>query len=429
MKIKNFILLFGLPLFVLAKGINLSEAYEMALQNDDEHKYYMYNSLASVERYSQSKSQLFPTITGNISYRGDKYDRRNKRVNESIRSYGVTLRQQIFQPSLYYQKAQEELRKEQSGLDLELNKQELAKKVAKAYFELVYASENLKLAQSYNNANKARYDQMNKSLSLGLTNKMDMLESKVRYDESIMGVSKANREIEIAKISLFRLVGQDIEVKNYFENLNINFFKAIDLRKYNDTDLNIHYKQSELMTKIAEKEHSKRKSEHLPTIDFSVSYSKDNYTDDRAFTDKDRRVETMIRLNLPIFTSWHTSFRIEEGMLLRQASAARQNDVKKSVDISQKQSIVDLQNYIQEYEIIVQSLENAKIYELSIERGYKEGLRSIVDLLDAKTRVHKIRNDVITTAYKVVLSYLELESLINNINQESMSYLEKAFIE
>ena len=88
----------------------------------------------------------------------------------------------------------------------------------------------------------------------------------------------------------------------------------------------------------------------------------------------------------------------------------------------------DLQNYIQEYDIIVQSLEHAKVYEHSIERGYQEGLRNIVDLLDAKARVHKIRNDVITTAYKVVLSYLELESLINNINPNTMSHLERAFV-
>lgn len=426
MKIKILAFL-GLPALILAESISLSQAYHMALENDQEYRYYIYTNLATAERYKQSVSQLFPTVSADASYRGDKYDRYKKEVDESYRSYGVTLRQQIFQPSLYYQKDQEALRKEESRLNLELNRQELAKRVAKAYFDLVYTSENLKLAQSYNEANKARLEQMEKSLSLGLTNKMDMLESKVRYDESILGVSKAQRDIDIARIALNKLIGKDVEVKNHLANLDINFFKNIAVAKFNDTNKNIQYQQSLIGTQIAEKEYSKRKSEHLPTVDFSIGYSKNDYIDNKNFGDKENRVETMIRLSIPIFSSGLTTYRAQEAELLRQASIARQNDIQKSVDISQRQKISDFQNYIQEYDIVLQSLENAKIYELSIERGYQEGLRNIVDLLDAKARVHKIRNDALTTAYNVVSSYLELEGLVNNITSESMNNLENAF--
>ncbi|WP_169942962.1 TolC family protein [Campylobacter sp. RM15925] len=426
MKIKILAFL-GLPALILAESISLSQAYHMALENDQEYRYYIYTNLATAEKYKQSVSQLFPTVSADASYRGDKYDRYKKEVDESYRSYGVTLRQQIFQPSLYYQKDQEALRKEESRLNLELNRQELAKRVAKAYFDLVYTSENLKLAQSYNEANKARLEQMEKSLSLGLTNKMDMLESKVRYDESILGVSKAQRDIDIARIALNKLIGKDVEVKNHLANLDINFFKNIAVAKFNDTNKNIQYQQSLIGTQIAEKEYSKRKSEHLPTVDFSIGYSKNDYIDNKNFGDKENRVETMIRLSIPIFSSGLTTYRAQEAELLRQASIARQNDIQKSVDISQRQKISDFQNYIQEYDIVLQSLENAKIYELSIERGYQEGLKNIVDLLDAKARVHKIRNDALTTAYNVVSSYLELEGLVNNITSESMNNLENAF--
>ena len=181
------------------------------------------------------------------------------------------------------------------------------------------------------------------------------------------------------------------------------------------------------MTQIAEKEHTKRKSEHLPTIDFSIGYSNNDYKDDRAFGDKNHRVETNIRLNMPIFSSWYTSYRVEEGMFLRQASISRQNDTRKRVDIAQRQATIDFQNYIQEYDISVRSLEHANVYERSIERGYEEGLKDLVDLLDAKARVHKIKNELIASARNVVLAYLELESLINDINEQSMNKLESAF--
>ena len=83
---------------------------------------------------------------------------------------------------------------------------------------------------------------MERSLSLGLTNKIDMLESKVRYDESMLSVSKAQRNIDIAKMLFFKLVGQDIDMMDYFENINIDFFKNLDLKKYSDIEQNLDYK-------------------------------------------------------------------------------------------------------------------------------------------------------------------------------------------
>ena len=83
---------------------------------------------------------------------------------------------------------------------------------------------------------------MERSLSLGLTNKIDMLESKVRYDESMLSVSKAQRNIDIVKMSFFKLVGQDIDTMDYFENINIDFFKNLDLKKYSDIEQNLDYK-------------------------------------------------------------------------------------------------------------------------------------------------------------------------------------------
>ena len=48
-------------------------------------------------------------------------------------------------------------------IELEHSRQDLAKKVTRAYFELAYANANLKLALSYQDANKAKFEQMERS--------------------------------------------------------------------------------------------------------------------------------------------------------------------------------------------------------------------------------------------------------------------------
>ena len=50
MKIKILSLL-AAPILLSAQSASLSEAYNMALGNDEEYKYYIYNSLAGEQRY------------------------------------------------------------------------------------------------------------------------------------------------------------------------------------------------------------------------------------------------------------------------------------------------------------------------------------------------------------------------------------------
>ena len=216
-----------------AQSVSLSQAYEMALENNNELKMTMYNSIASQERLSQATAMFLPTINAEAAYVGEKYDRMDRRrvskINESYKKVGVSLSQSVFRPAIWYQRNQEEIRVRGNELMYENTKQELAKRVVEAYFNYTFASETLALAQSYEEANRAKYNQMQKSLEFGLVNKMDMLESKVRLDEALLGVNKAKLNIEVAKLELVKLVGQEIEVKDSFSNIDTEFFKKVNL--------------------------------------------------------------------------------------------------------------------------------------------------------------------------------------------------------
>ncbi len=417
--------------FAFAQSVSLSEAYEMALENNNEVKMNMYNNIASQERLSQATAMFLPTINAEASYIGEKYDRMDRRrvskINESYKKVGVSLSQSVFRPAIWYQRNQEEIRVRGNELVYENAKQELAKKVVEAYFNYTFASETLALAQSYEEANRAKFNQMQKSLEFGLVNKMDMLESKVRLDEAMLGVNKAKLNIEVAKLELTKLVGQEVEVKDSFKNIDTEFFKSINLAQFGDVARNFKYKDSVLALEISEQEYKKRKSEHLPTLDFSISYSNLYYDDNDYSGDRRRKLDTMLRFTLPLYTGGSTSSRVEEGKLLNLASIEQQKDIKKEIEISQKKAINNYLNYIDECELMHRSLQNAELYEKSIERGYEEGLKDAVNLFDARARVFKTRNEALTAAYNLVLSYLEIQWLNSNISVEMMRDLQRAF--
>ena len=414
-----------------AQSVSLSQAYEMALENNNELKMTMSNSMASQERLSQATAMFLPTINAEAAYVGEKYDRMDRRrvskINESYKKVGVSLSQSVFRPAIWYQRNQEEIRVRGNELMYENTKQELAKRVVEAYFNYTFASETLALAQSYEEANRAKYNQMQKSLEFGLVNKMDMLESKVRLDEALLGVNKAKLNIEVAKLELVKLVGQEIEVKDSFSNIDTEFFKKVNLSNFSDVARNFKFQDSVLAVEISEQEYKKRKSEHLPTLDFSISYANLYYIDNNYSGDRRRKLDTMLRFTLPLYTGGATSSRVEEGKLLRLASIEQQKDIQKEIEISQKRAINNYLNYIDECELMKRSLENAELYVKSIERGYEEGLKDAVNLFDARARVFKTRNEALTASYNLVLAYLEIQWLNSNISVDMMRDLQRAF--
>lgn len=426
------ILAFSAILANAQEGVGLGQAYEMALANDQGLKSMMYETLAAGERVWQATAVLLPSVEIDYLYNGEKYDkvyegREKYRLDESFYKYGITLRQQIFRPDLWINRLQEGLREEGYKITHESTKQELASKVAKAYFDLAFANKNLELATSYEEANKAKYEQMDKQLQMGLVNKMDTLEAKVRYDQAKLDVSVAKRQIEVAKLELAKLTGQTVAVKNDVEKIKLDFFDSLSLAKYENILANFEYKQSEIVTQIATKEKQKRYAEFLPSADFSIGYSNYKYKDKTNFGDEKRKVETMFRVSMPIFSSLHTVSRVQEGEYLKMSSLSKQLDTSRKVEIDQKTAVSEYKNYLAQMKIMFSALETARLYETAIERGYAEGLRSIVELFDARARVYKTRIDALNTGHQLVLGYIMLEYLVGDITTDTIHRLDSVF--
>ncbi|BCX79787.1 TolC family protein [Campylobacter sp. 19-13652] len=406
---------------------SLSEAYTMALENNSELKQSLYEAQAASERTSSATAYLLPSISLDANYVMEKYRRRGatNRTDESYLKYGINLNQSLLRVPAWYERSLAKVREESSNLQYQNTKQELAKKVAQAYFAYAYDKQSLSVAKSYEQASKARYERMQKSLDMGLANKMDTLESKVRLDEASLEVARAKRRIELSRLSLARLVGQEIDVANFSE-LDVDFFRRESLDKFENVEANFDYKQAKLGREYYEKDYSKRVSEYLPSVDFSIGYFNHNYRDDRYFPDELNKVEGMVKFTLPLYSGGGTKARVEEGRLMRLASAEKEADARREIAIKQRQAMSDYLGYISEYDIAKSSLEHSLVYEHSIERGYEEGLKNLVDLLDAKARVFKTQNDALAAAHKLILSYIELYSDIGEISEDVMARLSGA---
>ena len=146
------------------------------------------------------------------------------------------------------------------------------------------------------------------------------------------------------------------------------------------------------------------------------------------FGDEKNKVETMFRVSMPIFKSGLTYARMQEGEYLKMSSLTKELDTQRKVEIDQKTAISDFHNYLSEAKIMRNSVQTAKLYQISVERGYNEGLRDVIALFDARARVHQTMLDSLEASHKLVLAYIKLEYLIGAISPQTIQNLQSVFV-
>ncbi|MDO5046803.1 TolC family protein [Campylobacter sp.] len=410
-----------------AQDTSLSQAYQMALNNDHGLKQNIYEGFATKERTKQTLASFFPSVSFDVSYNGQRYKKNSIKVDESYIRYGVSINQIIFRPASWYELNQDKLREQGSDLINLAVEQDLAKKVAKAYFDYSHALNSLEFAKQYEEVTKARFKQLQKSLEFGLSNKMDLLESKVRLDEARLNINKVKQQIQIANLELTSIIGSQIEVNKRLSNLDLEFFKGIMLEQFSDISKNLQYKQSEILTQISNEELKKRKSEHLPSVNLNVGYYNDRYMERKYPIDENNKLQSTISFVFPIFTGGQTAARVEEARLLNLSNIERQKNSQNKILVEQKKVVSEFLNLIDEVDLTRLSLENSLLYRDFVQQAYNDGLKDVVDLFDAQAKVFRMQNELLNSSHKLVLSYLELEALIGNISILTMENLERAF--
>lgn len=411
------------PLFLFG---SLLDVYREALTNNSKIWQLQYEADASKERIEQVRSKFYPRIGIESYYNGEYYKRYGKQVDESYVSLGISLKQPLYKPSLHVEEAQEKLRSQSAYITHSIEKQELMKKVAEAYFKVLYAKGALALEEAYYMANKVKLDQIQTSISMGLATKIELLEATMQVNQSKAELNKQQRNKELAFLELFRLTGKKREIVRELGNLNLDFFQRFDRESFNKKLFNnLHVKQATLAKKLALKEEEKRKKEYLPTVDLRVAYSENLYQDD-LFEDERHKREVRLSVTWPLYQGGFRNSRDKESILLLKASEMALEDSLKEARLLFEQMDTDMLNAIERYQILDEAKIHANLYIEAVESAYEERLKDLIDLLEAKSKRVEIQRDQLDVSYQIILLYLEMLSLVGDVDESHIIALDKA---
>ena len=419
------LMLLALSCTLSAEGttITLSEAYKVALEYEAKLKSVGYQVDAKKEDVVQAESQLYPQVfasldNSNREYK-DNYYKRN--VREKYNSASITANQVLYHPEIIAQIESAELRVDSAKIYLTKQQQDLAYKVADAYVSILKYQNSVDVANSYVKTNLVKHQQISEKFDLALANKMDFLESKLSYEQSKITLHKQENLLALSKVKLKNLTGVNVDSIPSVDFDTLSIDNLLSISSIEDLQNNPDIKMAELGTKIYEKEIEGAKYGHYPKLDLSLSHTTYSTKDLTVDYEQDSRV--MLEFKIPIFQGGRVASQIEKNRVMLNSAKEDLNDQQREVKIKYEELLLNYEAAIKDIALQKDAQNSATLYLSAVQKGHEYGLKNLIDLEDAKTKLYETKFKLIDSVYTLINSYVGILNITGKLTTQDIEKL------
>lgn len=429
MKSNPFKVLFLIPLSVYqlnaAEVLTLGRAYELALKHEPRLQAGYFKAVAGGETVEQIRARLLPQIqaTASLGRYEYAYQSAPNATKENFTDYSISAVQPLFRPE-YWRGVEQAKNKYESALEqLKGQRQQVGIDVAKAYFNVLHGEKSVKLAESQKLYYEQKYMQLEEMLKIGLTNKIDLLETKIARDKGRAQFAIEKKRVGIAKLRLQNMIGIPVESLDElnWDAINVSAFEINTDDTYKKSDENPMFKASQLNVQAAQDEVAIRYYDHYPKVDLSLTRKETNSADLVTHMYDNQAI---VRMSIPIYAGGYVESRVREGKLLLEAANQEREYYRQEVKVKIEEVLEELQYTKENYLNLKDSEHSAQLFVESIEKAHAAGLKSVIDVLEARTKWFQTKKELINAGYELINNRLLLLDLTGELNAESIERLE-----
>jgi outer membrane protein len=412
-----------------AGAADLLSVYRDALVSDSAYQAARAQYNATRERLPQARAGYLPLITGNASaFRNDFDFEVIPDLRYSSNSYGVTLSQPVFRLQNWIAISQADKLVLQAESQLAFAGQELAIRVAQAYFDVLLAQDNVALSQAQKSAISEQLAQAKRNFEVGTSTIVDTLEAQARYDQANAKEIADQVELEVRKRIMTVLLGK---LPDSFVPLREPL--ALAEPKPNNIEEWVRVSQESSYTvavarvgyEIAKQEIDRQRAGHLPTVDLSATWQ--NGHDPTKAPSIDTKAGAIgLTLSVPIFAGGLTQSRVREAVALRDKAEQDLESTQRTVAQTTRQLYLNVVAGIAGIRALEQALASTQSQLDSTILGRDVGVRTSVDVLNAQQQVFQTRRDLQQVRYNYLLNTLRLKAATGQLGEADVAEVNRA---
>ena len=415
----------------LFAAADLAQVYREALLQDATYQAAKSAQIAGQEKLPQARALFLPSINLSANTTHNETDTQNRGSSSFISNgqrrynshgYSVSLNQPLYRPQNYATYTQAKSTVEQVNAEYAIAQQDLAVRVAQAYFDVLLAQYNVTLAQAQQESIGEQLAQAKRNFEVGTSTITDTHDAQARFDLALSQVITAENDLESKRRGLQQIIGRVpddlVTVKGEVplfppEPNTMDFWVDKALMQNPETQI------AKSAFDIASEEVRKAHGGHLPTVDLVATYG-DTYQGGGSGYDQNSKT-IGLQLNLPIFAGGATSSKVREAVANQERARQQLEAARRRVALQARQAYLGVTSGIAQVKALQQAVISNQSSLDSTKLGLEVGVRTSVDLLNARQLLFSARRDLAQALHGYIMSRLTLEAAVGDLNDADVN--------
>ncbi len=356
-------------------------------------------------------------------------------LNRVVRSYGWTLQltQPIIRPVAWITYAQAGAQVRQAQAQYSQAQQDLILRVAQAYFDVVVADNNVRVALAQDNSVDMQLTLAKRNFEVGTSTVTDVHEAKSRFELSKAQRIGAENELQAKQAELERITGN---MPAKLAALQVQVLPPLPSPPELASWITKAKEQHPMVLvqieaqEVASKEISKNRAGHLPTLDFTASRSL-NYSSGSLSspTDLETRAKTnqySLHLSVPIYSGGMIDSRVKESAAMLSKTQAELESARRQVATMARQAFNGVMNGHAQIEALTAAVTASKSSVNANKIGYKIGTRINIDVLNAEQQLFAAMRDLSKARVETFMQGLRLKASIGILSEADLAELNQS---
>ena len=312
----------------------------------------------------------------------------------------------------------------QSDASYAATQQDLILRVAKAYFEVLRAQDNLEFVRAEKAAVARQLEQTKQRFEVGLSAITDVHDAQAQYDSVLANEVVSENNLINSYESLREITGQEHKDLNILDTKRFSATRPSESAEQlisQAQEKNLSLLTARIGKDIAKENISLAKAGHLPSLTLDGGYTHTDKTNSGNNQDFDGGVFNVgLNLSVPLYTGGKLT-SLEKQAEYRFVAASEQLEdsyrgVLKTVR-SYRNNVNANIGTIKAYE---QSVISAKSALEATEAGFDVGTRTIVDVLDSTRNLYNANRNLSNARYDYVINTLNLRQAVGTLSEQDI---------
>jgi outer membrane protein len=413
--------LIGAMLVPNAHALDLMQAYSQAQAYDSQFASARAAHTAAAEKSVQGRSGLLPVLGMTGSYTQIDSTTRNY-VSNNLQ---LQLKQPLYNPASFDLYEQSKLQVAASDIQFAQAQNDLALRVAQAYFDVLAAQDATVFIQAQKTAITEQLASARRNFEVGTATITDTHEAQARFDLTLAQEIAAQNDLEVKRNALAQITGQlPAELAGLKAGIKLSppepakpdeWVSGAQTRNFGVT-------LQQLAVEIARREITRNRAGHQPTLDFVATQAR---TQGLAFA-PDLTISSTsygVQFNLPLFAGYAVTSKVREAISLEDKARADLDSAVRTAAQGTRTAFLGVQSGLSQ----IRALEAAEVSSNSAlesnRLGYEVGVRINIDVLNAQQQLYSTRRDLAKARYDTMVNGLKLKALAGSLAEADLAQL------